>query len=54
LRVVLPTWDQTLGSLVACTDATLRRVGGAPTLCVPKSTSTQVSGRQRLTGRRRA
>jgi transposase len=30
-RVVLPTWDQTLGSLVACTDATLRRVGGAPT-----------------------
>jgi transposase len=30
-RVVIPTWDQSLGSLVACLDATLRRVGGAPT-----------------------
>jgi len=30
-RVVLPTWDRTLGTLVACLDATLRRVGGAPT-----------------------
>jgi transposase len=30
-RVVLPSWDQSLGSLVACIDATLRRVGGAPT-----------------------
>src|SRR2546423_2001652 len=30
-RVVIPTWDQTLGSLVACLDATLRRIGGAPT-----------------------
>lgn len=30
-RVVLPTWDQTLGSLTACLDATLRIVGGAPT-----------------------
>ena len=29
-RVVIPTWDQSLGSLVACLDATLRRVGGAP------------------------
>jgi hypothetical protein len=28
---VLPAWDQTLGTLVACVDATLRRVGGAPT-----------------------
>ncbi len=30
-RVVIPTWDRTLGSLLACLDATLRRVGGVPT-----------------------
>jgi transposase len=30
-RVVLPAWDQTLGTLVSCLDATLRRCGGAPT-----------------------
>ena len=30
-RVVIPTWDRTLGSLLACLDATLRRIGGAPT-----------------------
>ena len=30
-RVVIPTWDRTLGTLVACLDATLRRLGGAPT-----------------------
>jgi transposase len=30
-RVVLPTWDRTLGSLLACLDATLRAIGGAPT-----------------------
>ena len=29
-RVVIPTWDRTLGTLVACLDAALRRVGGAP------------------------
>jgi transposase len=29
-RVVIPTWDQTLGTLVSCVDATLRRLGGAP------------------------
>lgn len=29
-RVVLPTWDRRLGTLLACLDATLRRVGGAP------------------------
>lgn len=28
-RVVIPTWDQTLGT--SCVDATLRRVGGVPT-----------------------
>lgn len=25
-----PVWDQTMGTLVACLDATLRRIGGAP------------------------
>jgi transposase len=30
-RVVLPSWDQTLGSLVSCLDTVLRRIGGAPT-----------------------
>ena len=30
-RVVIPTWDRTLGTLLACLDATLRAVGGAPT-----------------------
>jgi hypothetical protein len=29
-RVVLPVWDQTLGTLVSCVDTTLRRIGGAP------------------------
>lgn len=30
-RVVIPVWDQTLPTLIACLDATLRRVGGVPT-----------------------
>ncbi|HZD22697.1 MAG TPA: IS21 family transposase, partial [Acidimicrobiia bacterium] len=30
-RVVIPTWDRTMGSLLACLDATLRWLGGAPT-----------------------
>lgn len=30
-RVVIPTWDRTMGSLLACLDATLRIIGGAPT-----------------------
>src|SRR5687767_15976730 len=30
-RVVIPTWDRTMGTLIACIDATLRRVGGVPT-----------------------
>jgi transposase len=29
-RVVIPTWDRTLGSLLCCVDSTLRLVGGAP------------------------
>jgi transposase len=30
-RVVIATWDRTLGTLIACLDATLRRLGGVPT-----------------------
>jgi transposase len=30
-RVVIPTWDRTMGTLVSCLDATLRRLEGAPT-----------------------
>jgi transposase len=30
-RVVIPAWDQTLGTLVSCLDAALRRLGGVPT-----------------------
>lgn len=30
-RVVIPTWDRTLPTVLACVDATLRRVGGVPT-----------------------
>jgi len=29
-RVVLSAWDRTLPTLIACLDATLRRIGGAP------------------------
>jgi transposase len=39
-RVVIPTWDQTLGTLIACLDATLRRVGGAPTYLLSDNAKT--------------
>ncbi|MEV8518156.1 IS21 family transposase, partial [Dactylosporangium sp. NPDC051484] len=39
-RVVLPVWDQTMGSLVACLDATLRRIGGAPTYVLTDNAKT--------------
>ena len=29
-RVVLPVWDRTLPTLIACLDATLRIIGGVP------------------------
>lgn len=29
-RVVLPTWDRKLGTVLTCLDATLRKAGGAP------------------------
>ena len=39
-RVVIPTWDQTLGTLVSCVDATLRRIGGAPTYLLSDNAKT--------------
>ncbi len=30
-RVVIPTWDRTLPTMLACVDETLRRIGGVPT-----------------------
>ncbi|WP_433230034.1 hypothetical protein ACQP2H_30590 [Micromonospora sp. CA-248260] len=38
--VVLPVWDQTLPTLVACLDATLRRIGGAPTYVLTDNAKT--------------
>jgi transposase len=39
-RVVIPCWDQTLGTLVACLDQTLRRLGGAPTYLLTDNAKT--------------
>jgi transposase len=39
-RVVIPTWDQTLGTLVSCVDATLRQVGGVPTYLLTDNAKT--------------
>jgi hypothetical protein len=35
--VVIPVWDQTMGTLIACLDATLRRIGGVPTYLLPEN-----------------
>jgi hypothetical protein len=39
-RVVIPCWDQTLGTLVACLDQTLRLIGGAPTYLLSDNAKT--------------
>ena len=39
-RVVIPTWDQTLGTLVACLDAALRAIGGVPTYVLTDNAKT--------------
>jgi len=39
-RVVIPTWDRKLGTLLTCLDATLRRVGGAPTYALTDNEKT--------------
>lgn len=39
-RVVIPVWDQTMGSLIACLDATLRQVGGVPAFLLSDNAKT--------------
>lgn len=39
-RVVIPTWDRTLGTLISCLDATLRVIGGAPTYALTDNEKT--------------
>lgn len=39
-RVVIAVWDQTMPTLVACLDATLRRLGGAPTYVLTDNAKT--------------
>ena len=40
VRVVIPTWDRKLGTLLACLDATLRRLGGVPTYALTDNEKT--------------
>ena len=39
-RVVLPTWDRTLPTLLGCLDSTLRTLGGAPTYALTDNEKT--------------
>jgi transposase len=39
-RVVIPTWDRTLPTLLSCVDTALRRVGGAPTYALTDNEKT--------------
>lgn len=39
-RLVIPTWDRSLGTLIACLDATLRAIGGAPTYALTDNEKT--------------
>ena len=39
-RVVLPTWDRTLPTLLGCLDTTLRAIGGAPTYALTDNEKT--------------
>jgi len=39
-RVVIPVWDQTLPTLIACLDAPLRRIGGVPTYVLTDNAKT--------------
>ncbi|HUY25704.1 MAG TPA: IS21 family transposase [Candidatus Saccharimonadales bacterium] len=43
-RVILPIWDKTLPSVVACIDTTLRRWGGSPTYGLTDNEKTVTSG----------
>jgi transposase len=39
-RVVIPTWDRTLPTLLSCVDTALRRAGGAPTYALTDNEKT--------------
>ena len=39
-RVVIPTWDRTLPTLISCLDSTLRAIGGAPTYALTDNEKT--------------
>jgi transposase len=39
-RVVIPTWDRTLPTLLSCVDTSLRRLGGAPTYALTDNEKT--------------
>jgi transposase len=39
-RVVIPTWDRKLGTLLTCLDTLLRRLGGAPTYALTDNEKT--------------
>ncbi len=39
-RVVIPVWDKTLPTVVACLDTTLRRIGGVPTYALTDNEKT--------------
>lgn len=38
--MVIPVWDCPLGTLVACLDTTLRRIGGSPTYALTDNAET--------------
>lgn len=42
-RVVIPVWDKTLATTIACIDQTLRRLGGAPTYLLTDNEKTVTS-----------
>ncbi|MEJ5255573.1 MAG: IS21 family transposase [Acidimicrobiales bacterium] len=43
-RVVIPTWDRTLPTVIACVDASMRRWGGAPTYWLTDNERTVTTG----------
>jgi transposase len=44
LRVVIPTWDKTLPTVIGCLDSAMRRFGGAPTYWLTDNEKTVTTG----------
>lgn len=44
-RIVIPTWDRPMGTLLACLDQTLREVGGVPTYLLSDNERTVTTDR---------